>query len=243
MGKRRCWPRKNTEFSTMNRSFVSAVTLALTILAAQAAFAQQPAPAQQPQQPESAAYPEPSPYPISWELDFQHSAPKRIVVEVPGSRVPEAFWYMTYTVTNNTDREQVFLPVFEMLTQEGEVIRSDRNIPARVFNAVKQRERLRFLEPFHAIGGDLRLGEDQARDGVAIWREPTPRMGQFSIFVSGLSGETARVLDSQGKPVMNEDDRPMLLRKTLKLNYHIRGDEVFPGEDEVHENPREWVMR
>jgi len=48
-----------------------------------------------------ADYPKPSPYPISWELNFEHSKPKRIVVDVPGQSAPKAYWYMTYTVTNN----------------------------------------------------------------------------------------------------------------------------------------------
>ena len=39
------------------------------------------------------------------------------------------------------------------------------------------------------------------------------------------------------------DGKETILRKTLRLNYFIRGDEVYPGEDEVNENPQEWVMR
>src|ERR1041384_1948066 len=40
-----------------------------------------------------AQYPKPSIYPVSWELKFTHGLPKRIVVEVPGSSTPQAFWY------------------------------------------------------------------------------------------------------------------------------------------------------
>ena len=61
-------------------------------------------------------YPKPSPYPKSWELDFEHGTPTRVVVQVPGQNVPQAYWYMTYTVTNNTDTEQLFLPSFDMAT-------------------------------------------------------------------------------------------------------------------------------
>lgn len=182
-----------------------------------------------------AEFPTPSPYPISWELDFQHQTPQRIVVTPPGSEVPVAYWYMTYTITNNTDSEQVFLPIFEMLTNDGQVIRSDNNIPAPVFDAIRERERNEFLEPFVKIGGDLRIGEDEAREGVAIWREPMPEMGRFSIFVGGLNGEAATVAGPDGKDV--------ILRKTLQLNYFIRGDEIYPGEDEINDEPQKWVMR
>ena len=182
-----------------------------------------------------ADYPKPSPYPRSWELKFEHGIPKRVVVQVQGSPVPKAYWYLTYTVTNETDKEQLFLPAFELLTEDGRVIRNDINIPGAVFNAIKKREGMKFLQPAAMIGGELRLGPDQAKDGVAIWPEPAARMGQFSIFVSGLSGETATVKGPDGKDV--------ILRKTLQLNYLIRGDEIYPGEDEVNENPSEWVMR
>jgi hypothetical protein len=43
------------------------------------------------------------------------------------------------------------------------------------------------------------------------------------------------VKDSEGKPV--------ILRKTLQINYIIRGDELYPGRDRVEELGQEWVMR
>ncbi len=190
-----------------------------------------------------ADYPIPSPYPKSWELKFEHGIPRRIVVEVSGTSVPQAYWYMTYTVTNNTDKEQMFLPVFEMLSGDGKMVRSDKNIPAKVFDAVKAQEKKPFLQPFPTVTGQIRLGEDEARDGVAIWPEPSSRMGQFSIFVGGLSGEAVALADASGQPVKDAQGQPVILRKTLQLNFIVRGDEVYPGEDEVNENPQEWVMR
>jgi hypothetical protein len=190
-----------------------------------------------------AQYPKPSPFPISWELKFDHSVPQRIVVKVPGQAAPQAYWFMTYSVTNNTDKEQTFLPMFELVTQDGKTIRSDNRIPAAVFDSVKQRVKDKYLEPFTRIGGELLIGEDQTRDGVAIWKEPSARMGQFQIYVQGLSGEAVFLKDDDGKEVKTPDGKPVILRKTLQLNYLIRGDEVYPGEDDVNENPEEWVMR
>jgi hypothetical protein len=191
---------------------------------------------------EAGSYPKPSPYPITWELKFKHTAPKRIVVADPGG-APQAYWYMTYTVTNNTDQERTFLPVFEMLTEDGKVNRSDRNIPFQVFRDIKAREKNNFLEHFTEIGGEIRLGEDEAREGVAIWKEPNPEMGTFSIFLTGLSGETARLKDAEGKDVKDANGDAIILRKTLQMNYFVRGDEVYPGLDEVNTRPETWVMR
>jgi hypothetical protein len=180
-------------------------------------------------------YPKPSLYPKSWELKFEHGKPTRIVVTVPGSAVAQAFWYMTYSVTNNSDKEQLFIPTFDMALEDGRIIHNDFKIPRAVFDEVKKREGLQFLEPAALVAGEIRIGADQAKDGVAIWPEAALRMGRFSIFVTGLSGETATVKGPDGKDV--------ILRKTLQLNYLVRGDEVYPGEDEVNENPSEWVMR
>ncbi len=187
------------------------------------------------------AYPKPSPYPITWEFTFTHGKPQRIVVDTDQGK--NAYWYMTYTVANNTDQERIYLPIFEMLTNNGRVLRSDRSLPFAVFEAIKRREKNSFLEPFTQIGGEIRLGEDQARDGVAIWEEPTREMGQFSIFATGLSGEAVKLKDAKGAEVKDAEGKPVLLRKTLQLNYFVRGDDVLPGEDEVNENPESWVMR
>ena len=43
------------------------------------------------------------------------------------------------------------------------------------------------------------------------------------------------VKDAKGEPV--------ILRKTLQMNYFIRGDDVYPGLDEVNTRPEQWVMR
>ena len=65
------------------------------------------------------AYPEPSIYPVSWQFKFQHSLPKRISLKLPGEDDERAFWYLPFTVTNNTDREQEFLPEIEMVANDG----------------------------------------------------------------------------------------------------------------------------
>ena len=83
--------------------------------------------------------PKPSPYPVSWELTLTHSDPKRILVQGPGDTNPAAYWYITYHVVNNTDRDKIlFYPSFEMMLEDGRVIRSDMGISPAVFDAIKQ---------------------------------------------------------------------------------------------------------
>lgn len=192
--------------------------------------------------PHANAYPEPSVYPISWELDFTFELPKRIVVEIPGGAAPKAYWYMIYVATNNTDRDQVFLPTFDLLTKEGRVIKSDMETSAAVFNAIAQRESKWPLKSALENAGMILVGEDQAKYGVAIWEEPSNEPGMFSVFVSGLSGETTPLTDSEGNEIKDKDGNVIMLRKTLQLDFNVRGDELYAG-DPIDKTGEKWVMR
>ena len=196
-----------------------------------------------------AVFPQPSVYPISWELQFSHGTPTRIVVDVPSvSPVPQAYWYLAYTVTNNTDKEQLFLPTFEMLTESGKLYLSNQNIPGRVFQAIKTREHSAALEPMTSIAGTLRIGPAEARDGVAIWPEPAGRLGHFSIFATGLSGEAQilKLVNGQYQRVtaaeqMKDRSALTILRKTLQMKYSVSGDSA--DANPVNADGEEWIMR
>ncbi len=203
-------------------------------------------------------FPTPSPYPISWELKFEHGTPHRISVDVNDAAVPRAYWYMTYTVTNEGDKEERFYPQTDLLTADGNVHKSDEKVPKKVFDEIRLATHNKFLEPYTSISGPIRLGPAEARDGVAVWQETVPRMEHFSIFITGLSGEAVIFKTVDGKLVKtdaaddlyskdNEDDLLKkgltILRKTLQLNFYIRGDEVYPGEDEVNKDGEDWIMR
>lgn len=182
-----------------------------------------------------AELPVPSVYPTTWQLKFEYGKPKRILVNVPGKSTAQAYWYLPFSVTNTTDQERMYFPVFEIVTQDGTITRSDKGIPTAVVNEIRKQQGNRFLQPLVQTAGELRLGEDETKYSAAIWPETVTRMGKFSILVGGLSGETTKVKDATGQDVR--------LRKTLQLNFLVRGDEVYPGEDEVNENPSQWIMR
>jgi hypothetical protein len=199
---------------------------------------------------EARAFPKPSINKVSWELDFTHGTPSRITVRVPGSDAPKAYWYMPFTVTNNTNEEQEFLPVFEMVDDKGNVHRSDQNIPTQVFDAIKAREGKKLMEPLAKVSGRLLAGADQAKDSVAIWPEPLERMGSFTIFVTGLSGEAVWFKDGQATPLSKADwvktkpeDAGNILRKTLQIDIQVPGDEFYQGRDIVLKKREDWVMR
>ena len=192
----------------------------------------------------ASGYPEPSIYPVSWEFNFQYRAPRRIVVQGQDG-TSRAYYYMIYTVTNDTDEERLFLPEIEMVTADGRIIQANRGIRnfMAVFNAIKRQATSLNLTLPQDMFGVLRVGQDQARSSVAIWEEPMAEMGTFHIFIGGLSGETATVAGADGEPLKGEDGEPIQLRKTRQITLKVRGDDIRPGQDVVDEISNGWVMR
>ena len=176
-------------------------------------------------------FPKPSTFPVSWELTMTHGKPKRFLFKAEGDSAPVVYWYITYHVANNTDRDKVmFYPTFEMMTEDGTITRSDFNISPSVYDAIREREHLKFMVDANHVNGELLQGEDQSKDSVAVWVEPKERMGSFTLFVRGFWGETAKV---------KAGDKDVTLFKTLQLTYHVNGDNSAVNDDEKSE----YVMR
>ena len=210
---------------------------ALLPAAAVAVFAATLAPVALASAQSAPAFPQPKLFPAEWELDFDNRAPKRIVVD------GTAYWYMTYTVTNNTDTERSFIPTVDLVTRDGQVLRANRDVPDGVYEAINKRFRSDELTAPKKIYR-LLLGDDQRVTTVAIWKEPMAEMGTFDVFIGGLSGEIVRLKDASGNELQNADGEPILVRKTKQLRYKVRGDDI-PSDrpDPIIPVLDTWVMR
>lgn len=183
--------------------------------------------------------------PRSWNLDFSHESLRPIAVEFDGET--RWFWYMTYKVTNRTDREQVFVPYIEMATNTGQVVRANHEVPPQVFDAIKLRVDNPLLESPAAVVGRILQGDEYARESVAIWPATHPEVSTVRVFVRGLSGETATVRH----PVVRErpDGRrdvtfeDVLTIRTLMLTYDLPGRPDTPQFQPVVAEGSRWVMR
>ena len=184
----------------------------------------------------SQAYPEPHIVPTSWELEFEHRKPELISVRLPGEDTNRLYHYFTYTVTNRTGDERLWVPDFWVLTDAGDLIQANRGISPAVFNAIKARERNALLETPVQVVGRLLQGRDNARDGMVIWPVPNHDVDNMRIFVGGLSGETHVVKDPAG----GEDK---LLRKTLMLEYNTPGDYAHLSQKPFVFVEKQWIVR
>ena len=130
-----------------------------------------------------------------WQLDFEFHDPQRISVRLPGEDHETTYWYLLYTVTNDTGKDVQFYPSFHVVTDSLQTVECGANIPPRVFDHIKARhvKEFPFLAPQKKVTGPLLQGKGNARTSAAIFEMFDPEANRFTIYVSGLSGEIARV--------------------------------------------------
>ena len=196
--------------------------------------------------------PKPSPIPIKWELDIRVEPIKAIEVRLPGSDNPQLFWFIRYTLVNDTGQDILFVPDFVLYTDNGQILRAGQQVPTAVFKAVKQLYNDPLMKDMTAMTGKLLQGEDNAKEGVAIWRDFDPKAGGFDIFIGGLSGESAEIklpttikvveLAADGEEKTVETDTA-IITKTLDLQYGVPGEAAARNHATPKLLDRRWVMR
>lgn len=181
--------------------------------------------------------------PGHWTLEVRYEQPQQLVLPWgPGGE--QRFWYMILTVTNRTGMDVEFYPRCDLMTDTLQVVPAGRGVPPVVFQMIQERHASRYplLESLQSVPNRVLEGEDNARDIAVIWQDFDPQATSFQVFVGGLSNETAVIahpvdVDANGKPV------PIFLRKTLELNYALRGDPALRSSVEVVYKGQSWVMR
>jgi hypothetical protein len=186
--------------------------------------------------------------PTRWELEFAFRDPMRISLTLPGDSGPTTFWYLLYTVTNNSGQEVDFYPTFDIVTDTLQTVEGGAEISPRVQDAIRARHKSEypfFIEPTK-VSGKLLQGEDNARASCAIFRGFDPQASRFTIYVAGLSGEIQRarnVAFDPKKPESDENPKFYTLRKTLAITYDLPGDPQTRKAATPVRVSREWVMR
>ncbi len=194
------------------------------------------------------AAPEPSRNPKSWQLDFEYHDLQRIDVVLPGDKAPTTFWYMLYTVTNNTGREVDFYPTFELVTDTFDVVVGGDRISPTVYDVIKARHKRLypfFRDPIRA-SGKLLQGPDNARTSAAVFRDFDPNADQVTVYVAGLSGEIQRINNPSFEPskgVSQRNPRFFTLRKSLGITYDLPSDSVTREAVTPVRRETAWVMR
>lgn len=186
------------------------------------------------------AAPEPSPIPRRWQLDVRPGELRMMQVEHEGELLP--YFYLTYTVVNNSGEDVLFAPLWEMATDNGDLIRSGREVPLPVVRHVIEQLENPFLESQVQISGPLLQGEENAKDGIVVWPMRDFDVDEIKVYAAGYSGETAtiEVPDPSTKQL-----KKIVLRKTLELTYNTPGDLDPRSSDALPlaGGRGRWVMR
>lgn len=181
--------------------------------------------------------PQPKLFSRSWQIKFVWHTPARLFHMSGAGRNArlQKYWFLTYTIINNTRRDLYFTPSFEMRLDNGRLIAPMVGITPDLYRSVKRATGNPFLVNPDLVSGKLLQGADNAKDSFAIFSRVPSGIRGFKVFVSGLSGETA----VQKNPL---NGKPVVLRKTLVLDYHIAGHAVNITPKPILVK-KYWVMR
>ena len=148
-----------------------------------------------------------------WELGIAPGDLRLYVDPVDGRR----YWYFTYTVTNLTERDLVFAPRIELFMDSGKILRSGRGVPSRTVGQLRKLLGNPLLEDQNRIIGDLRVGKENARTGIAVWPAENLDITELTLFFQGLSSDR-KVVQHPGS------GDPVSLYRTLRREYTVPGD-------------------
>jgi hypothetical protein len=147
---------------------------------------------------------------------------------------------MLYEVANpDTKEAHRFIPDFELVTLDKPAVFHDQVLPT-VQKAIQQIEdptgHLDIKNSVTIASQPLLPAKVDAVPkwvtGVAIWDDVDPETTNFSVFVSGLSNG------------WSVDDKDVIRRKTLQLNFKRIGDKNSKDSRDIRFiRPEEWIYR
>jgi hypothetical protein len=184
------------------------------------------------------------PAPNQWTLNVVFTQPEQITVKLDGGKKPQRFWYIIITLTNSAGIDVPFYPTCELMTDTFKTISAYRDTKNIVFDKIKNRHKKKypFLESLELAENKILQGQDNTKDFAIIWPDFDPKAKEIRLFIAGLSNETA-MLEHPIKKDPNGVAEKIYLRKTLGLQYSIRGDAALRSNTALTYKNKEWVMR
>jgi hypothetical protein len=182
--------------------------------------------------------------PSIWTLDVTFEHPQQVAVQLAGDSKPTRFWYMILTLTNQTGRDVSFYPDIWLVTDTFQSVQASTKAREKVFDRIREihKGRYPFLEPFEFVDNKILQGSDNAVDLAVIFPDFDTQAKHISIFIGGLSNETA-VVNSPTEKDENGNPIKVVLHKMLELQYDIPGDPALRNCQKLDFTGSRWVMR
>ncbi|MEO1512041.1 MAG: hypothetical protein AAFU70_08215, partial [Planctomycetota bacterium] len=136
----------------------------------------------------AAVPPQPKPIPTRWEFDIRVVQPMEVAIVDSPRTGPKPYFFLTYQVTNYSDRDRPLAPFWELATDSGEVRRSGHGVPPEVTRTLLERAHP-LAEDQLAVIGTLNRGLENSRFGIVIWPAEDLDADEVNVFAAGFSGE------------------------------------------------------
>jgi hypothetical protein len=182
--------------------------------------------------------------PNLWTIDTEYTHPQQIILQNAADNKPMVFWYIIVTLTNNTGEDVGFYPKCDLMTDNFQIIPEGKGVTPAVFEQIKIRHKSRypFLEPISRVDNKLLQGENNTKDIAIIWPDFNKKANNITLFITGLSNETA-VVDHPVAKTPSGQPQKIFLRKTLELKYAVKGDLNSRYGMSTNFKQKRWVMR
>ena len=108
--------------------------------------------------PQAVSAPQPKVVSSDRELKIKYQVPQAVLLRVPGEVQARVFWYMLYTVTNQTGQDRIYVPNFVLYTDSGQILHGAQSVSPSVFQAIELRYHNPLLDDVGAMTGMLRPG-------------------------------------------------------------------------------------
>ncbi|AQQ69832.1 hypothetical protein SMSP2_00166 [Limihaloglobus sulfuriphilus] len=191
----------------------------------------------------SAPRPAMVPLPGIWTIETEFENLRPIMFSPDGSE-PQRYWYMILSLTNNSPNTVPFYPSIELMTDTYFFCQANDFPAGAIFKQIRlvNQGKYPFLISYDDIDSSILKGSDNTVDIAVVFRDFDAEAKSLSIFIEGLSNETVTIehptkTDKDGNPLK------VRLRKTLKLNYNLPGDNTAKQSRTLIFDSLEWVMR
>lgn len=180
-----------------------------------------------------------------WTLDIEYDQPQQIMVNLPGQEKAQRFWYIILTLTNNSENmDAPFYPSCDLMTDTFKIVRAGKGVRKDVFRLIKLKHQgsYPFLAPIDEVDNKILQGQDNTVDVAIIWGDFDAKAKEATLFIAGLSNETAAITHPTKKNAAGGAEM-IYLRKTLALKYTVGGDPQLRQSANLKFKEKNWVMR
>lgn len=175
----------------------------------------------------------------TWQLDFR-PGPLRVYVD-PFSG--EAYWYMTYEVSNRSGRERMWAPRIELHSDAGQIQPSGQGVPRlvtedlqRALSSDRSRRRTDKVLDQNQMIGPIMTGPEHVREGLVVWRVADPTITELTVYVGGVTNHRETVSHP-------ETGEPVVMRRSRALRFTTPGEIVLLEGAPIEVGSQEWVLR